>query len=56
MQFLHENWDIFAWKPSDMPGVPRELAEHCLRVDPKVKPIKEHLRRSAVQKRKAIGD
>ena len=43
-------------KPSDMPGVPRELAEHRLRVDSKVKPVKEHLRRSAVQKRKAIGE
>ena len=39
-----------------MPGVPRELAEHRLRVDSKVKPIKEHLRRFAVQKRKAIGE
>src|SRR3954471_18312857 len=39
-----------------MPGVPRGLAEHRLRVDPKVKPVKEHLRRSAVQKRKAIGE
>ena len=39
-----------------MPGVPRELDEHRLRVDPKVKPVKEHLRRSAVQKRKAIGE
>ena len=39
-----------------MPGVPRGLAEHRLRVDPKVKPIKEHLRRSTVQKRKAIGE
>ena len=39
-----------------MPGVPRELAEHHLRVDLKVKPVKEHLRRSAVQKRKAIGE
>jgi hypothetical protein len=29
---------------------------HRLRVDPKVKPVKEHLRRSAVQKRKAIGE
>ena len=38
-----------------MPGVPRGLAEHRLRVDPKVKPVKEHLQRSAVQKRKAIG-
>src|SRR3954463_15939800 len=39
-----------------MPGVPRGLAEHRLRVDPKVKPVKEHLRRSAVEKRKAIGE
>ena len=39
-----------------MPGVPRGLAEHHLRVDPKVKPVKEHLRRSTVQKRKAIGE
>ncbi|SPT20063.1 unnamed protein product [Triticum aestivum] len=39
-----------------MSGVPRGLAEHRLRVDPKFKPMKEHLRRSAVQKRKAIGE
>ena len=39
-----------------MPGVPRELAEHHLRVDPKVKPVKEHLQWSTVQKRKAIGE
>ena len=39
-----------------MSGVPRGLAEHRLRVDPKVKPVKEHLRRSAVQKRKAIDE
>ena len=37
-----------------MPGVPKELAAHRLRVDSKVKPIKEHLQRSAAQKRKAI--
>ena len=39
-----------------MPGVPSELAEHRLRVDPKAKPVKEHLRRSTTQKRKAIGE
>ena len=39
-----------------MPGVTRELAEHCLRVDPKAKHVKEHLRQSAVEKRKAIGE
>ena len=39
-----------------MPGVPRGLAEHRHRVDSKAKPVKEHLRRSAVQKKKAIGE
>ena len=39
-----------------MPGVPRELDEHRLRVDRKVKTVKEHLRRSAMEKRKAIGE
>jgi hypothetical protein len=35
INFLRANRDIFAWKPADMPGVPRELIEHCLNVDPK---------------------
>ena len=39
-----------------MSGVPRGLAEHRLRVDSKAKLMKEHLRQSAVQKRKAIGE
>ena len=43
--FLQENKDIFAWKPSDMPGVPRELAEHSLNVNPLAKPVKQPLRR-----------
>ena len=30
--FLRENWDIFVWHPSDMPGIPRELAEHNLNI------------------------
>ena len=38
-----------------MPGVPRGLAEHRLLVVPKAKLVKEHLRQSAVEKRKAIG-
>ena len=30
--FLRENWDIFAWHPSDMPGIPHKLAEHSLNI------------------------
>ena len=39
-----------------MPSVPRGLAEHRLQVNSKVKPVKEHLRCSAIQKRNAIGE
>jgi hypothetical protein len=30
VDFLCANADIFAWSPSDMSGIPREVAEHCL--------------------------
>jgi hypothetical protein len=43
--FLRDNADIFAWSPSDMPGVPRELAEHKLEVNKTARPIKQKLRR-----------
>ena len=56
IEFSRENQDIFAWKPSDMPGVPRELAEHTLNVDPKYKPVKQFLRRFNEERRKAIGE
>jgi hypothetical protein len=38
-----------------MPGVPRELVEHALNVDPKARPIKQPLRRFDKPKRKAIA-
>jgi hypothetical protein len=43
-------------EPSDMPGIPRELAEHTLNVDPKVKPVQQILRRFSKLKHKAIGE
>ena len=39
-----------------MSGVPRELAEHSLKVDPKLKPIHQFLRRFNDERRKAIGE
>jgi hypothetical protein len=38
-----------------MPGVPRELIEHALNMDPKAKPVKQPLRRFDEPKRKAIA-
>jgi putative transposase len=37
-----------------MPGVPGELVEQALNVDPKARPVKQHLRRFDEPKRKAI--
>src|SRR3954469_25612979 len=38
-----------------MKGVPRELVEHSLNIDPKCKPVKQPLRRFGDKKRRAIG-
>ena len=44
-EFLRENWDIFAWHPSDMPGIRRRLAEHSLNILKGYKLVKQTLRR-----------
>jgi hypothetical protein len=49
--FLRENWEIFAWHPSDMPGIPRRLAEHNLNILKGFKPVKQTLRRFSEPKR-----
>jgi hypothetical protein len=38
-----------------MPGVPRELVEHTLNVDPKARPVKQPLRRFDEPKRKSVA-
>jgi hypothetical protein len=54
IQFLQDNRDVFAWQPVDMPGVPRELVEHKLKVYPQARPIRQKLRRFTPNKREAI--
>ena len=39
-----------------MPGVPRELAEHTLNIDPKFKPVRQFLRWFNEERHKAIGE
>jgi hypothetical protein len=34
IEFLHANNDVFAWKPLDMLGIPREVAKLALRIKP----------------------
>ncbi|XP_066351479.1 uncharacterized protein [Miscanthus floridulus] len=40
VDFLRTNRDIFVWKPSDMPGIPREVVEHALKIKLSSKPVK----------------
>jgi hypothetical protein len=54
VRFLKVNLDVFAWKPSDMPGIPREVAEHKLNIKSSAKPVKQKLYRFDGDKCKAI--
>ena len=54
VSFLRANADVFAWKPTDMPGVLWEKIEHSLNVSPTAKPMKQKLRRFTPDKKEAI--
>ncbi|GJZ43637.1 hypothetical protein Tco_0590892 [Tanacetum coccineum] len=40
-RILCENKDIFAWSPSNMTRIPRELAEHKLNIHPRTFPVRQ---------------
>jgi hypothetical protein len=47
--FLRSNIYVFAWQPSDMPEVPREVIDHTLEVCIDVRPMKQKPRRRSVE-------
>jgi hypothetical protein len=47
---------MFAWCPADMSGIPRELAEHELKIFPNAKPIKQSMRRYNLEKARSMGE
>jgi hypothetical protein len=55
IDFLRANADIFAWSPSDMPGILKEVAEHSLDILPHSRAVKQRLRRFDEERRRAIG-
>jgi hypothetical protein len=55
VDFLRANADTFAWSPSDMPGIPREVAEHSLDILPHARAVQQRLRRFDEERRRAIG-
>jgi hypothetical protein len=56
VDFLRANADVFAWSPSDMPGIPRDVAEHLLDIRAGARPVKQPLCRFDKEKRRAIGE
>jgi hypothetical protein len=40
IDFLRANADVFAWSPSDMPDIPRDVAEHSLDIQDEARPVK----------------
>jgi hypothetical protein len=54
IKFLQKNRDIFAWKPTDIPGVPKELIEHVLHLDLTAKPVKQCLHHFTQDKKDVI--
>jgi hypothetical protein len=55
VDFLRANTDIFTWSPSDMLGIPREVAEHSLDILPHSRAVQQRLRRFDEEHRRAIG-
>jgi hypothetical protein len=55
VDFLRTNADIFAWSPSDMPGIPREVTEHSLDIIPHSRAVQQWLRRFDEERHRAIG-
>jgi hypothetical protein len=56
VDFLRANVEVFAWSPSDMPGIPRDVAGHSLDIRARARPVKQSLRRFDEEKRRAIGE
>jgi hypothetical protein len=55
IDFLYANADIFAWRPSNMPGIPREVDEHSLDILPHSRAVQQWLRRFDEERCRVIG-
>ena len=53
---MRANVDVFAWQPSDISGVPREVIEHHLDVCPHARPVKQKVRKQALERQEFIAE
>jgi len=55
-QFLSENTDVFAWSPTDMPGIDPEVIYHELSIWADDKLVKQKPKRMNEERSHAIND
>ena len=48
--------DVFAWEPSQMIGIPREVIEHHLRIYPDATPVRQKPRKQSVERQNFIRE
>ncbi|GKA85058.1 reverse transcriptase domain-containing protein [Tanacetum coccineum] len=53
---LQRNLDVFAWKPADMTGVPRHIAEHRLNIREGCPPVRQKKKGQTTNKNQAIQE
>ena len=44
VDLLRADADVYAWSPSDMPDIPKDVAEHPLDIRARVRPVRQPLR------------
>jgi hypothetical protein len=54
--FLRANVDVFAWKLSQMPGIPREVIEQHLKIQPNDKPVRQKPRKQSIERQNFIRE
>ncbi|RDY03050.1 hypothetical protein CR513_13390, partial [Mucuna pruriens] len=52
VSFLRENWDVFAWSPTDMPRIDPEFICHHLSISPGFRPVAQQWWKLGDEKRK----
>ncbi|GAU30548.1 hypothetical protein TSUD_65580 [Trifolium subterraneum] len=56
IEILRKNVDLFAWKPSDMPGIDETIITHKLAIAPNSKPVSQRKRKVGEERRTAIDE
>ncbi|XP_045797595.1 uncharacterized protein LOC123891742 [Trifolium pratense] len=56
VKILKDNADLFAWKPSDMPGIDEGVITHKLSISPNTKPVSQRKRKVGEERRAAIAE